>query len=200
MLFNESRVDLAQRFSKIWYQSRHDAGKSQEFMALGLGVSKKTVQNWERGISSPTMLQGVEWFQLLGMNPMCYFLVFLYPEYFDTLGTDSDDADIEQILMDRIRHSSSKERKQLLFLISGIHGSSWISLLQMMTAHCHTSMHSRVVAARTVLENFEIEEKTGSLVCPDNVMPDINMLKSAIFYGKTAAENNQTGYTTNTNS
>ena len=78
----DSRIDRITRFSKIWWQSRADAEKSQEFMALGLGVSKKTVQNWEKGISAPDLFQGSEWFRILGLNPLPYYLAFLFPELF----------------------------------------------------------------------------------------------------------------------
>ena len=42
----ESRAERIKRFARIWALSRGNAGKSQEFMASGLGVSKKTIQNW----------------------------------------------------------------------------------------------------------------------------------------------------------
>ena len=103
----ESRIDRVNRFSKIWWQSRADAKKSQEYMALSLGVSKKTIQNWEKGTSSPDLFQGCEWFRVLGLNPMPYYLAFLYP---DTFGTpqafDNEDA-VEKALILLIRQSSA---------------------------------------------------------------------------------------------
>ena len=185
----ESRIDRVKRFSKIWWQSRADAKKSQEYMALSLGVSKKTIQNWEKGTSSPDLFQGCEWFRVLGLNPMPYYLAFLYP---DTFGTpqafDNEDA-VEKALILLIRQSSAAEKKELLFLMSGHHGSSWHSLLQMFTAHCHTSMRSRVI-----LENYEMEEKTGTLVCPQDIPPDLNVLRSAISQGKNAVQNGEVSY------
>ena len=41
----ESKSERNKRFAKIWSLSRSDAGKTQEYMASGLGVSKKTIQN-----------------------------------------------------------------------------------------------------------------------------------------------------------
>ena len=41
------RKERADRFAKIWWKSRANMGVSQEYMALGLGVSRKTIQNWE---------------------------------------------------------------------------------------------------------------------------------------------------------
>ena len=78
--------------------------------------------------------------------------------------------------------------------MTGQHGRSWHSLLQMFTAHCHTSMQARVTASRMILENYEMEEELGTLVCPDSVRPDLNALRSAITQGKQAAQEGKTSY------
>lgn len=184
----EERSVRAERFSKIWWKSRAKSGRSQEYMSLSIGVSKRTIQNWERGISSPNLLQGIEWFRVLNLNPLHYFMEFLYPDAFDD---DADDDKTEQALIDLIKQCSALEKKQLLYLITGDHGSTWHSLLQMVTAHCHTTMQSRVSAARIIAENFEIEEQTGQLVCKEDVMPNIDYLKCAINKGKLCAKNKQ---------
>ena len=191
----EIRTDRAKRFAKIWTTSRADAGKTQEYMAKGLGVSKKTIQNWENAVTSPSLFDGSEWFRVLGMNPLPYYLAFLFPESFDGIEPDASDEAIEKALMLLIKNSTSVEKRELLYLMAGQHGSPWYSLLQLFTAHCHTSMHSRVNAARLVLENYEIEEKTGKLVCPDNIRPDIEMLRNAVDMGREAAVSSSPGYT-----
>lgn len=195
MTQEESRVERAQRFSKIWWQSRAEAGKSQEFLALGLGVSKKTIQNWEKGISSPDLFQGYEWFRILGLNPLPYYLSFLYPNLVDQISPTDEDKDIEEILIELIKNSTVKEKRELYYIMAGKHGSSWFGLLQMMTAHCHTSLQSRVTAANIILENYEMEESTGELVNTDQIAPDLKILSSAIEQGKAAAQKKEQGYT-----
>lgn len=190
----KQRVEQAIRFSKIWWQSRADAAKSQEYMALGLGVSKKTIQNWEKGIASPNLYQAVRWFQLLELNPMHYFLEFFYPCIFDENENDEANKDLEEALICLIKNSSNIEKKQLLYIISGNHGSSWYALLQLLTAHCHTSMQSRAATARLILDNYEIENKNNKLVCPEDILPDIGVLIQAISKGKIAAMENNNGY------
>ena len=148
---DDSRIARVSRFSRIWWKSRADAGLSQEEMAIGLGVSKKTIQNWEKGISAPDLFQGSEWFRLLGLNPMPYYLEFVYPTLFSDFSPDKSDAEIEDALIHLIRQASPKEKRELLFLMAGKHGSSWFALLQMFTAHCHTSMQCRVSTAPAAL-------------------------------------------------
>ena len=65
----ESRFDRLKRFSEIFLTARINAGRSQDWMSKELGISRKTVQNWESGISSPDFFDAIEWFRILNMNP-----------------------------------------------------------------------------------------------------------------------------------
>lgn len=192
---DEKKEERCKRFTKIWTESRADAKKTQAYMAEGLGVSKKTIQNWENGVSSPDLFSGSEWFRLLGLNPLPYYLAYLFPELFDGIVPDDEDDTIEEALMLLIQNSTPVEKRQLLYLMAGRHGSSWYSILQMFTAHCHTGLKSRVNAARLILENYEMDKQTGKLVCPDNIQPDLTMLENAVEEGKRAVLKSYSGYT-----
>lgn len=191
----ETTLERAARFARIWSDSLAAAGKTQEFMAAGLGVSKRTIQNWENGSTSPDLFTGSEWFRVLGLNPFPYYLSYLFPDMFGEISPEDDDDVIEQALIDLVKNSTMTEKRELLYLMAGRHGSSWYSLLQMFTAHCHTSMHSRVNAARLILDNYEMDVQRGSIVCPDNIRPDVQMLHNAVEEGKRAVINSQSGYT-----
>jgi len=195
MANNEALKEREVRFAQIWATSRADAGKTQEYMAKGLGISKKTIQNWENGITAPDLFMGSEWFRIIGVNPLPYYLSFLFPNLFDgTVPEESEDS-IEKALMVLIKSSTITEKRELLYLMAGRHGSPWYSLLQMFTAHCHISMKSRVNVARTILDTYEMEAETGDLVCTDNIKPDLQMLKNAVEEGKRSVINGTAGYT-----
>lgn len=195
MYDDESRIERAKRFAKIWWKSRDDVGKSQEFMALSMGVSKKTIQNWEKGLSSPTLFQATEWFKVLGLNPIKYYLEFLYPNFFEKTSPE-DESKLDEKLANLIKISSAAEKRELIYLMSGTHGSSWPALLQLFSAYCHMSLQSRVIIARIVLESYEMEEKNGRLVNSDKIKPDLELLKSAIAICKAATQNGYYGYST----
>ncbi len=189
---NETVVKISQVLKK----SRKASGKTQDYIAKKLGVSKKTIQNWEKGITCPDLIQWEMWFKSLGQNPLPYYLSVQYPWLNEDITDINDDSKIEDDLAQLIHTMPTIEKKELLFLMSGLHGSSWYSLLQMFTAHCHTTMQSRVAAARIILENYEMESRTGEIVCKGQIMPDTRMLRHAINQGKQAAQNNQNRYTT----
>lgn len=191
----EDVAERETRFAHIWTASRLDSGKTQEYMAKGLGVSKKTIQNWENGITSPDLFMGSEWFRVLGINPLPYYLSFIFPNIFAEISPNDSDDSIEQALILLIKNCTAIEKRELLYLMAGRHGSSWYSLLQMFTAHCHTSMRSRITVARSILDNYEMEAATGQLVCGTNVMPDIEILRTAIEEGKKSVIAGNKGYT-----
>jgi len=187
----EDRAATAARFAQLWSSSRYQAGVSQEYMAMEMGVSKKTIQNWEKGISSPSLFQGFEWFNILGLNPLHYYLQFLHPDLF--IGNNDDE--IKASLIAFVENCTPAEREQLLYTIAGVHGSDWYGLLQMFTAHCHTTMQSRVAAAHIILNNYKIEQAQGKLLCEDIAAPDIELLENAVLKGMLAAKDGAAGYT-----
>ena len=192
----ETIEERRKRFSQVWSMSRADVGKTQAEMAKELGISVKTVQNWENGVTSPDLFTGCEWFRVLGLNPLPYYLAYLFPEYFDGIAPEDPDDTIGKALMQLVGNMTPGEKRELLYITAGRHGSPWYSLLQLFTAHCHLSMKSRVGIARAVLESYEMEKGTGELVCPDNVAPDLTILRDSIEQGKKAAIGKRSGYTT----
>ena len=194
MIPAEEQTDRSRRFANIWVTSRADAGKTQAEMADGLGISRKTVQNWESGVTAPDLFTGCEWFRFLGLNPLPYYLAYLFPEFFDGVAPEENDEALSNALMEIVSNMKVEEKRQLLYLMAGRHGSPWYSLLQMFTAHCHTSMRSRVNVARAVLDNYEMEARTGDLVCPDNIGPDLELLRESIEQGKKAAMDRSSAY------
>lgn len=179
-------MDEKKRFSRIWSSSREEAGKTQDYMADRLGVSKKTVQNWENGVTAPDMYMGNEWFQVLGVNPVPYYLTYQYPEWIGSVSSETDDDAIEQTLLALIKKSTPEEKRNLLFLMAGKHGSPWNLLLQLFVAHCHTSMQTRVNVAQTILDSYEMEAGSRRLAYETDMAPNIQLLRDAVEVRKRA--------------
>lgn len=190
-----TRQQATQSAALMLAQARNDAGLSQRFVAQAVGVGERTVKNWEAGSSAPNIVQMMSWFRACGINPIRYVLEWLDPANFDGLTAESDLEDIKSALLAYIEDvSSEKEIRQLAFCIFGKHGSSWRSQLDMLTAHNHTTLHSRVTAARAILENYEMEQAQGMLINAETVPPNIERLRTAVERGKTAVQDGKTGY------
>lgn len=186
-----SRSERIIRLADMHSKARIDAHKSQEYMSLELGVAKKTVQNWEKGISSPSFFQSVEWFRVLGLNPFPYYLEYYYNKPNDH-PTD-DEVEEEWNKLNKILPVWVK--KALLFIFFGRHGSSPMSLIQLTLAHIHTPLKSRVINGTIIKHNYDMAAAQDELICKDSILPDIEMLESTINEGKASAIKNEFGYT-----
>lgn len=190
----KERVDRAKRFSKIWWRSRADAEVSQEYVAIGVGVSRKTVQNWEKGISSPDLFQASEWFNVLGLNPLPYFLDYIFPEKVDGIKASDEDRRVEEALSHLISQLPVSGKRQLLYMLYGHHGSSPNAVLNLMNAHLQTPLKDRVVHAAMIVEDYELEKSLGNLVSPANVQPDVKMLRTSMDNARVTVEKHRSGY------
>lgn len=173
--------------------TRYDSGKSQEFMAFELGVTRKTIQNWENGVSEPSVSQAMTWFKLLHKNPIPYLLQISYPEM-DKISSKDKDAKILASLMQLINDLPAEGVRQLMYLFFGNHGSSPRAVLQMITAHLQTPMKDRIAHGQLVATNYELAAKTDNLAHPQHVQPDLNYLLSAIETAKEAVAKRASEY------
>lgn len=190
-----TRQQATQNAALMLARARNDAGLSQRFVAQAVGVGERTVKNWEAGNSAPNVVQMISWFRACGINPIRYVLDWLDPAHFDGLTAENDLEDIKSALLEYISSvASEKEIRQLAFCMFGNHGSSWRSQLEMLTAHDHTTLRSRVTVARAVLENYEMEESQGILVNTDHIPPDLSRLRDAVEKGKDAVQEGKAGY------
>jgi len=174
-----NRVTISERFANMWKQSRIDSGKSQDYVAKALGVSKKTVQNWEAGFGSPSQQKGFEWFSVLGVQPLPYYLKLLFPNEYENLTESSNDDEVTEALITFIKNTTPDMRKKLLYILSGAHGSSPVGVVEMITAHLHTPLTARLNVAHNILTNYDVCEATDRLVKADSVPPNLDILGKA---------------------
>ena len=189
-----TRSERAKAFAETHAKVRFKEGKSQEYMAMELGVSKKTIQNWEKGISSPTFFQSLEWFRILNTNPFPYYLALTYPDKLKGLKGSDSDGKINEAFDALVETLPSSAKRAILYLFYGEHGSSPNAIIQMMLAHLHTPLRSRVTQAILIAHMYEMEKELGNLICKDNIMPDIDVLNDAIDKARISAIHHDYGY------
>ena len=191
---NLTKLEISDRFAEMWRKSREDAGKSQAYMAKAMGVSKKTVQNWEQGISCPAQDRAFEWFQVLGLQPLPYYLQLLFPDEFES--DQHDDEEVQSALMRILQSYTPELRRKLLYFLSGEHGSSPFALIEMTTAHLQSPLRDRINVAQSIAINYELAKDAGMLKQPDDVQPNMQVLNNAIELGKQAFRDGSDSYTT----
>lgn len=161
--------------------SRYKAGKSQQYMADALGVSKKTIQNWEDGSSFPTDKALIDWFNALSTAPHPYLLALLYPDM-DFKNLDSDE-EVDKAFDAMVKDLPVHVKKKLLFILCGNHGSSPVSVLDMMVANLQTPLRDRLNVCQHIIINYEMAEALDMLSDKSGIRPSIENLKSALEHG-----------------
>lgn len=181
------------RLSSIWGRTRTIAGVSQEYMASEMGVARKTIQNWEKGVSVPDLEQTFRWFRVLGISPLTYLWEYLYPNTRGIKGADDNEKLRESLIM-IAKEIPEDGMRQLLFLLYGNHGSSPRAVMNLLTAHLQTPMKDRVIQADIIVKNYELARRMDTIACPGNVQPDIDLIQKAIKEGEEAAIHSYHGY------
>lgn len=169
--------------------TRNEAGISQEYMALELGVTRRTILNWENGISEPSVSQAIAWFKLANKNPIPYLLQYTYPDM-DKISPKDNDTKILTALMQIINDLPAEGVRQLMYLFFGNHGSSPRAVLHMITAHLQTPMKDRIAHGQLIATNYELAQRTGTLSKPAHIQPDFDCLLSEIKNAKLSVEKN----------
>lgn len=190
-----SRIINAENLAMVLAQARVDANQTQKFMAKSLGKSVSTIQNWETGVGAPNLIDTLEWFNVLGLNPMKYMLNFLYPDTYGTLSEKCSDDEIRSALINYLQNlaPTAEIRKLSYFLFSNT-GSSWQAQLDLFLAYNHTSLKCRVINALSIYNSYLIEKERNELIAPDCIMPDDENLYNAIKAAQQSAYDNKNGY------
>lgn len=190
-----SRLSTVDGIAEMLRKSRIESGKTQKFMAKSLRKSIGTIQNWESGYGTPDIIEMIEWFECIGVNPLRYILNFIHPDKFNDLCEETDMVDLKIALNDYMNDiASENEVRKISFNVFENTGSSWYSQINMLTALNHLPLHYRVLIAQQIYDAYSICDATNKLINPDCVKPDIEDLKSAINKGRESAMKGHQGY------
>lgn len=172
-----NKAETMELMADMLKQSRHDAGKSQQYMADALSVSKKTVQNWEMGLSSPPINLVYDWFNVLCTPPQPYILNILYPDISKNKVYE-EDSDFNKALIQMIEQLPTHLKRKLYFILEGKHGSSPAAIIDMTVANLQCTLKDRLTICQSIITTYEISEKLGLLHDTDDVTPNVSSLKS----------------------
>lgn len=187
-----SEIDR-KRLSRMLMLSRAESGMSQEKVALELGIAKKTVQNWERGISTPTLPQAIAWFRVMKVAAMPYFLQFMFPEIEGTKSSLGNE-EIKKQLISLIEELPSEGVRQLMFLFYGNHGSSPRAVMNFVTAYLQMPLRERHNVDNLIYSSYEISSEKKTLTKKEHIMPDSDILKKALLKEKEAIVQGKDSY------
>lgn len=186
------KYEINQKVADILKQSRYKTDKSQDYMAKMLGVSQRTVSSWENGYTMPDVPQFYQWFNVLCMPPHPYVLKLLYPDV-DSKHFDNE-AEMNKALLKLAQDLPEHSKRKLLFILEGKHGSSPVSVIDMMVANLQTPLRDRLNICQAIISNYEIAEALDLLTDKNAIRPSVKNLKDALESGIIAVRKRLNSY------
>lgn len=187
-------IERAVRLAKTLKESREKFKKTQDYMAMGLNVSKNTIGNWEKGIAKPDLLEFLDWFELVGTNPNPYINNFINPML---KVLSNGNADIEALREEVIILDESITEEEIRFRMyveQGDHGSDRYALRQLCKAYLQLPIEYRAIISDMVLDIFFLCLAKGTLNSAPEIEVDVDALEKAIRCGHNAALEGRYGY------
>lgn len=183
-----------QRLGNVLSRARIEAGLSQEDMSFEMNVSRATISNWEKGGGKCSLLQVMQWFSIVGKNPASAFFEIADPVDFERIYKEEDDEVITEKLFSMISSLSTRQKKNIIYLLSGSFQGDPFAMIQLFLAHAHLPMNYRFSIANNISETYKMCDKAGTLKDTGTVMPNIEELDNAIQLGRQAAIENKDSY------
>ncbi len=176
-------------------KARVSAGLSQREIARMIEKNERTVQNWEKGVSSPDCDEIMDWFTACGCSPLAPMQEMLHPELYKEPIQRKSDEDLDKALMEYFRTAPRIVKEMVLFILLGRHGSYPPAVFAEVCANLHTPLQNKVSVCGQILDNYGFAVATGADPIPWEVQPPVNLLRSAYQAGKEAAKSGEADYT-----
>ena len=177
-------------------KARVEAGLSQREMAHLIGMTERTVQNWEKGQSSPDGDEIMDWFTACGASPLAAMQEMLHPELYRKQATNMTDGELDAAIAGFLDTSPRIVKEMILFIVLGKHGSYPPAAIAEICANLHTPLQNKVSVCGQVLDNYNCAVATHTDPVPDDVHPPLDLLETSYKAGKEASRRGETAYMT----
>lgn len=172
---------------------------SMEEIGYALGVTRQTIANWEDGISIPNIIQLSEILTLFHADKLRAFQTILSPDRDDSV-YDGDKKFSAEELKEQITYHvnnvlDEKSLRNLYYILNEEHGGDMKAFLELCVAYLQCTFLSRQVMARTVCNHYETAKELDSITNPEDVQPDLKMIKNASKAAMEAVKQGQSSYT-----
>lgn len=185
----------AAKIGKALAEARASVGLSQREMAIALNRGERTVQSWEKGISSPDSDEVFDWCSVCGVSPISVFMEMIHPELYAVPDDGKTDEELDAELCRFVVNLPPLTKRLLLFILKGSHGSSPPAVISEAAANLHCPLNNRVSVCGTIIDQYNFAQNMGLDPCPDAPQPPIDDLKVNYKAGREASEKGAQGYT-----
>ena len=180
--------------ARLLAKARIEAGKSQEYMAEALGKNRRTIANWESGKSAPTVIEALEWYDALNLSPLSSLVGFVYPDRTEHIKYGNEDV-IEKELVRAVKALPIDEKRILLYVLEGDHGSARKVTLNMWLAYYMSQIRSRIPICRLIYDNYVMDDMQGITQNTNGLAPDAEVIRDGLKKAYKSISNGTKQYT-----
>ena len=184
----------AAKIGKALAKARVSAGLSQREMAISLNRGERTVQSWEKGISSPDSDEVFDWCSACGVSPISVFMEMIHPELYAVPDDGKTDEELDAELCRFVVNLPPLTKRLLLFILKGRHGSYPPAVISEVAANLHCPLNNRVSICGAVIDHYSFAQSMGLDPCPREPQPPLEDLRMNYKAGRAASENGDQGY------
>lgn len=163
----------AAKIGKALAKARVSAGLSQREMAIALNRGERTVQSWEKGISSPDSDEVFDWCSACGVSPISVFMEMIHPELYAVPDDGKTDEELDAELCRFVVNLPPLTKRLLLFILKGSHGSSPPAVISEVAANLHCPLNNRVSICGAVIDHYRFAQSMGLDPCPLEPQPPL---------------------------
>lgn len=184
----------AEKIGAALAKARVSAGLSQREIARKINCGERTVQSWEKGMTSPDSDEIMDWCGACGVSPFSVFQEMMHPELYGTPDADKTDQQISKELIKYVQSLPPLTKRLLLFILKGRHGSYPPAVISEVAANLHCPLNNRVSICGAVIDHYSFAQSMGLDPCPREPQPPLEDLRMNYKAGRAASENGAQGY------
>ncbi len=159
---------------------RNRAGVSRSKLAGLLGVSERTIKNWEDGVSQPDAELFLEMLDACNEHLANVIRHFEFMDIFDDAEADAEQ--IRQTLITCIRSTTTDDmNRKLLYNLCANHGSDATAQIELCTAYNHLAMEDKYDICKLIVERYRLRSEQNRLIRTKyGVSPDLDYLEAEL--------------------
>lgn len=184
---------LSEEAAKVLREAFNASGMTQAEVAKRMRIDKRTIQNWLAGNSGPGMDELRSYFYALGVPADSYMSSFFHRGIYDDVKNASEN-EIRDCACNLMRTRPLDEVRIINMIFLGRHGRSVRALLHLVCVYLHSSLEQCSAICSQILTVALINQKRGADNCPDEIQPDIELVRNALSAATDATADGKSGY------
>lgn len=185
--------ELKEGCAEMLVKYRKTAGLSRARLSFLTGIDERKVKRYEDGKDAPSIPEFFAALDAIGQTAFPMLLEYIHPSIYNKENNGPDEARTRVV---HYMQSFATERMvhQLDYFFTGQHGSNLEPQMQLITLINHLPLAYRVLICKQALALWELATIEGRTINPEDVQPDVELLRATLGKAEAAVAKQQQAY------